>query len=236
MQRYFSDLRKENSFLLNSDDIYHIEKVMRMKIGDCIEVVYEQETYLCEIKSIHPFENIIIKKLNENNENKIKITLVQSLVNEQKMDLILQKSTELGINSFYGYKAVNSIIKENDKVDKRIVRWGRIMKEAAEQSKRNIIPSVKGIINISELCSLKADLKIILSVNEKSNNIKKILQSNKNYATMIIVVGPEGGFNPKEEEKLMQNGFVSVSLGGRVLRTETASIAALSMINYEWMV
>lgn len=236
MQRYFSERKEDDYFLLNHEDTYHIEKVMRMKLDEMIEIVYQKEVYLCNLVSINPTKGRIIKKLLEYHENKEEIILVQSLVNENKMDMVLQKGTELGVTSFYGYKAVNSVIKENGKGDKKILRWQKIVKEASEQSKRNIIPKVIGIINLKELCSIQADLKILLSVKEQSNSLKNVLQNNKMCATIIIVVGPEGGFTDLEENELIKNGFIRTSLGGRVLRTETASMVTLSMINYEWMV
>ena len=236
MQRYFTNILEDDVFTLSDDDKYHIEKVMRMNINDKIEIVYDGKTYESIIESFNPLKARINKVLDEDNENNLKIIVVQSLVNENKMDFILQKCTELGAYSFYGFKAVNSVIKENNKIDKKIMRWQKIVKEASEQSKRNIIPKVNDLIDLSTLCNLKADLKILLSVNEKEKNIKNILQDNKDCDTIIIVVGPEGGFTSKEEEKLIENGFIKTSLGKRVLRTETASIVTLSMINYEWMV
>lgn len=236
MQRYFSIGKDDNGYLLRGDDAYHIKKVMRMKIGDLIEVVDNKITYICKINSFEPLKVEIVKKLEEDNESKIKITLVQSLVNEQKMDYILQKCTELGVSSFYAYKASNSVIKENDKSNKKIIRWQRIVKESAEQSKRNIIPEVVDIIGINELIKLKADVKLLLTVNEKSKMLKNVLQQFKSCDTMIIVVGPEGGFTNMEEKILVDNGFISVSIGKTVLRTETAGVATLSMTNYEWMV
>ena len=236
MQRYFSNLLNNNEYLLSSDDSYHIKKVMRMKIGDEIEIVDNKKVFLCKIVSLEPVKAKVIKVIIENHENSKKVILVQSLVNETKMDYVLQKGTEIGYTEFYGFKAHNSVIKENDKSNKKLLRWQKIVKEAAEQSKRNIIPEVMEIVDITGLCKLKADLKLLLTVNEKTKNIKKVLKEFQNYDTIIIVVGPEGGFTPKEEEQLMKNGYISTSLGGRVLRSETAGMVALSMINYEWMV
>ena len=236
MQRYFTNNKEDDYFILSSDDIYHIQKVMRMKKNDMIEIVYDKNVYLCEIDSIKPFTFKKIKLIDENNENKRQIIVVQSLVNENKMDYILQKCTELGMSSFYAYKAVNSIIKTNDKIDNKMKRWQKIVKEASEQSKRNVIPDVKNIIDLNTLLKIEADLKILLSVNEDKSSVKKVLQENSKCDTIMIVVGPEGGFTKDEEEQMIDNGFLRVSLGKRVLRTETAALVALSMINYEWMV
>ena len=236
MQRYFSNLCDNNTYLLSKDDEYHIKKVMRMNIGDKIEIVDDKCTNICEIISLNPVKAKVIEKTDENNENDKKIILVQSLVNESKMDLVLQKGTELGVNEFYPFKAKNSVIKENDKSDKKILRWQKIVKEASEQSKRNVIPKVHNIVDIKELCNIKVDVKLLLTVREMSKNIKNILKEYQKYDTLIIVIGPEGGFTKEEEEALINNGFISTSLGKRVLRTETAGIVAISMINYEWMV
>lgn len=236
MQRYFSNKKENDCYLLSNDDNYHIKKVMRMNIKDKIEIVDNRKTFLCEIVSLEPVKAKVLEELKEENELLKNIIIVQSLVNENKMDFILQKDTELGMQAFYGYASQNSVIKMNEKKDKKILRWQRIVKEAAEQSKRNIIPEVIDILNLDELCKLKADLKILLTVNEKTKNIKNVVHKNEKCDTIIIVVGPEGGFTKQEEEKLMQNGFISTSLGKRVLRTETASMALLAMLNYEWMV
>ena len=236
MQRYFSNLCNNNEYLLSSDDSYHIKKVMRMNMGDKIEIVDNKKVVIGEIISFDPVKAKIVEELSEYNENDKQIILVQSLVNETKMDYVLQKGCELGVNEFYPFKAHNSVVKENDKSNKKILRWQKIVKEAAEQSKRNIIPKVNNIVDIKELCQIKADVKLLLSVKETSKNIKNILKEFKKYDTLILVIGPEGGFTPLEEETLIKNGFISTSLGKRVLRTETAGMVALSMINYEWMV
>ena len=236
MQRYFSNSLTNNIFTLSKDDSYHIKKVMRMNNFDRIEIVHDSMTYICEIINLDNLvEARIVEKIKEDAEFNKKVILVQSLVNEQKMDLILQKSTELGISEIYAYKATNSVVKENDKSNKKIERWQKIVKEASEQSKRTIIPQIKGIISLKELINIDANLKIMLSVNENKKSIKNVLQENSNCDILIIVVGPEGGFTKDEEKILQENGFISTTLGNRVLRTETASLAILSMINYEWM-
>ena len=225
MQRYFCEQLNNKVFTLSNDDSYHITKVMRMNIGDEIEVVCKKKTYITKINSFNPVNCEIIKELDENNEMDKKVIICQSLVNEQKMDFILQKGTELGAYSFIPYLATNSVIKDNGKSEKKIDRWQKIVKEASEQSKRNMIPSVLPFHNI-----------IVCSVNEKVNNVKNIIRKHSIYDTIMVVIGPEGGFTKLEEETFINNGFIMVSLGDRVLRTETASLALLSMLNYEWMV
>lgn len=236
MQRYFNNQKNNNEFIMNEDDSNHIYKVMRMNLGDKIEVVCDKIVYICEIVEISKLVKVKINLIkDEDNELPIKITICQSLVNEQKMDFILQKGVELGAYEFIPYKARNSVIKENGKSDKKIVRWQRIVKEASEQSKRQIIPKVREMIDLDGLSRVNYDLKLLCSVNELTLNIKKVIQEHPKCDTLIIVIGPEGGFTTQEEQKLIANGFISVSLGKRVLRTETASLTALSYINYELM-
>ena len=233
MQRYFSNLINNNEYLLSNDDSYHIKKVMRMNLGDKIEIVDNEKVFICELVSLDPVKAKIIKEEEMNNENDKKIILVQSMINETKMDYVLQKGTELGINEFYVFKAKNSVVKENDKSSKKIIRWQKIVKEASEQSKRNIIPIVNNIMDINELIEYKADLKLICSTIS-DNKLKNVIKEHNNYDTIMLVIGPEGGFDPKEEEKFINNGFIPVSLGKRILRTETASLCILSQLNYEW--
>ena len=236
MQRYFCNKKLDNEYLLNRDDSYHITKVMRMSISSKIEIVDNKITYLCEITSLDPVKAKIIERIDENNENDFDIILVQSMVNETKMDFVLQKGCELGVNEFYIYKATNSVVKDNGKGEKKLERWQKIVKEASEQSKRNIIPNVVNIVDLKGLCEIKGDLKLLLSVNEKIKNIKKVLKEKKKYDKIVIVIGPEGGFTPHEEKCMVENGFISTSIGKRVLRSETAGLSIVSMINYEWMV
>lgn len=234
MQRYFCD-SKEEVVTLSSDDSYHITKVMRMNVGDNIELVSNNKLYIAEI--IKTIPNVIVKKnfIQESFGTNINIDIVQSIVVEQKMDYILQKGTELGANKFIPLIVDRSVVKLNDKSDKKQKRWQTIVKEAAEQSKRLEVPTVANPCNIKELAKLDYDLKILCSVNETSKNIKTVLSNISISDRILVVVGPEGGFTNLEEQELIKNGFVSASLGNRVLRTETASLFVLSVINYIFM-
>ncbi len=238
MQRYFVNVKANNNFIIINDDYHHIVNVMRMNIGDQIEVSYYNKLYLCKIDNIEINKIIlsIVNELNENNELNVNLVLAQALVKEEKFEYILQKGTELGINAFIPIIMDRSIVKlDNHKIDKKKTRWSRICKEASEQSKRLIIPRINDPITIKELIKLNYDYKILCSTNEKENNIKRVLQNLKENDTILIVIGPEGGITDIEEQLLIDNGFIKVSLGSRVLRTETASLFVASIINYELM-
>ena len=233
MQRYFVNKIEKNTFTLNSDDSYHLLTVMRAKEKDLVEIIYNEETYICTIEETTPVVKCLIIEKKEKQDDTIpKVTIAQSLVKEQKMDYVLQKSTELGVDKIIPLRVKRSIIKLDKNDKKKIDRWQKIVHEASEQSKRYSIPKVENISDVTDLINLNYDYKILCSVNELSTTLKKGLQNISKSDTILIVIGPEGGFDPSEEELLINNGFISVSLGNRVLRTETASSFVLSVINY----
>ncbi|MDD3241365.1 MAG: RsmE family RNA methyltransferase [Bacilli bacterium] len=238
MQRYFTKEYKNDNLEMNNDDSYHIITVMRMKEKDQFELVINHKLYIAEITSIENKKVLakIVKEIEDDNNLSMDVTLVQSLIKEQKMDYVLQKSTELGVNKIIPYQATRSIIKVDNKEDKKIERWSKIVKEASEQSKRNSIPEIIKSLNINELIKLEDyDIKILATVNEVSTNIKKVLSNVRISDRIIIVIGPEGGFTEKEEKLLMENGFISTSLGRNVMRTETVGLFILSILQYNFM-
>lgn len=235
MQRYFAESKNGNNFLLKNDDIYHIKTVMRMKESEKIIVVYENIPYLCELENVNQNLTVSIKEQMEIKKDKLpKITLIIPLLKEQKMDLILQKATELGVYEIIPVILSRSIIKIDEKKESnKIDRWMRIVKEASEQSHRNEIPTITSIKKIEEL-ELK-DLNIVCSTRERANNIKYTLKNNSSCDTINVVVGPEGGLTEKEEEILLEKGFEAVTLGTRIMRVETVPIYIMSVINYEYL-
>lgn len=233
MQRYFVKEKKSNYLILEKEDVHHIKNVMRNKTGDLIECIYQEELYICKIEEpSNPNVEILEKKL-DNNESPWEITIAIALVKEQKMDLILQKLTELGISRIIPLKMERSIVKlEESKWKKKKERWQKICKEASEQSKRNKIPEILDPISIKQLKEQSFDLKFICSTKNSRNLNYNYLQEQKNCATMIFVIGPEGGISPKEEELLESFGYLPISLGPRILRVETAAIYIASIINF----
>ena len=229
MQRYFSEVKKDNLFLLKDEDLYHIKTVMRMNINDEIEVVYEQKVYICKLDKNY---NAIIEKVIEDNKiKKINYVLCVPILQEQKMSFILQKATELGVDLIIPILTARSMVKVKDKENKKIERWKRICKEASEQSKRVTIPEVSEIKKITDL-NLDG-LKFVCSTKEKDNTLKKVLKNNLKCDKIIMVVGPEGGLTLDEENKLIDLGFIPTSLGDNILRVETAPLYLLSVLNYE---
>ena len=236
MQRYFAQNKENNYILLDKKDIHHIKNVMRMHINDKIECIYNKELYICKIIDLSNNKVEIIEKLNDYNELNIEITIAVALVKEQKFDLIIQKLTELGVTRIIPLKMERSIVKlDNKDITKKKERWHSICKEAAEQSKRNIIPEITNVMTLKELSKNNYDLKMFGSTTNKNNLLNNYLQNNKNCARMIFVIGPEGGISPKEEKELINMNYTPISLGNRILRVETSAIFITSILNYSSM-
>lgn len=233
MQRYFGIEKQDNNIILESGDMYHIKKVMRMKEKDKIEVVIEGKLYLCQLED--NLEKIVMIEELETSKDFMKpVVLVIPVLKEQKMDLILQKATELGVTEIIPVSMKRSMVKVGEKESKKLERWNKIMKEASEQSLRNCIPKLQPVTTFSEIAKLDG-LKIICSTREKENTFKKFLQTSSNYDKLIIVIGPEGGLDREEEAFLEKHNFTSITLGPRIMRVETVPIYILSVLNYEYM-
>lgn len=236
MQRYFSSKKDNNYLYLNNDDIYHIKTVMRYNNGDCIEIVYDNKVYIASIIDINnDIKFKIIETLDSNYKKIPNVTLIIPYLKEAKMDLIFQKATEMGISSFIIVPMERSIIKiDNKKIDAKLTRWMKICREASEQSKRITIPNIKIFNYFDELKFLDGH-NFTCSTQEKANNIKKVLKNVKICDKINLVIGPEGGISPKEEQYLKNIGFISVSLGDLIMRVESVPLFLMSIINYEFM-
>lgn len=235
MQRYFALDKNENNFILSNNDYFHIATVMRMKSNDKIEVVFNNTLYICSVLINN--DDVIIREIEKVKkiEKDINITLILPFLKEQKQDLIIQKSTELGVRKLIFLNTERTIVKiDEKKTNDKLNRWYKIAKEASEQSKRLDIPVIEIKNTFKDLENIKG-INIVCDTNEKKNNIKNTLKEIDKYGTINIVIGPEGGLSLNEINYLNKIGFESVSLGNRILRVETVPLYILSIINYEVM-
>lgn len=235
MQRYFAKDKKDNMFLLDKTDLHHIKNVMRMKDNEEIEVVYDEKLYRCRVNiNEEVVINLIEEKDVAGNSSIPKISIIVPVLKENKMDYILQKSTELGVSEIIPIITERTLVKVNEKEDKKLDRWKRICKEASEQSMRVTIPNITNVKRIKDLNDIDG-AKIVCSTFGNVISLKKFLQTSTKYDKIYIVVGPEGGLSKNEEEILNKMGFISISLGSNILRVETVPLSIISMINYEYM-
>lgn len=235
MQRYFAKEKNNNTFILNDNDLYHISTVMRMKNNDLIEVVYDNKLYICQLNIENKNIEVIIKEEVKEKVNSLNVNLILPLLKEQKMDLIIQKATELGVSKLIFLNTERTVVKlDLKKIDSKLDRWYKIAKEASEQSKRLDIPLIEVLSGFKDLEGIKG-LNLVCDTKENLKSIKNALKSSESYDTINIVVGPEGGLSNKEIEYLNKIGFKSITFGSRILRVETVPIYLLSIINYEMM-
>lgn len=223
-------------------DVNHIKNVLRLKEKAELEICdsEKQENYLCSINKIQEdkIECTIKEKLQETTEPKTKVTIFQGLPKSDKMEFIIQKSVELGANDITPVEMARCVVKLNEKdKSKKIERWQKISEVAAKQCQRDIIPKINQIITIKDICKILNDYDAIILAyeKEKENSIKHELNKIKqqNLKKIGIVIGPEGGLEEKEVEMLKQNGAKVITLGKRILRTETVALSVLSNIIYE---
>ena len=221
------------------EDVKHIYKVLRLQEGE--KVVLNDcngNEYLARIKDVSKTEvNLdIIEKLELNNESDIEIVLFQGMPKAQKMDLIVQKGTELGISKFIPLITERVDVKLKGDF-KKLDRLNRIALEACKQSKRSIIPEVLNPITLEELIKDMRDFDLIIVPyeNKEDYGIKSLMTDidRENIKRIGIVVGPEGGFEENEISKLKEEGAHIITLGKRILRTETAGFVATSLLQYE---
>ena len=227
------------------EDYNHLKNVLRSKIGEKIDICdensikyntkiieYTDKAAVCEIEKID----------DRNTETKVKMTLFQGLPKMDKFELIIQKSTEIGVSDIYPVQMDRSIMKIDEKnLDKKLDRWNKISLEASKQSGRQKIPNVHTVINLKNIIEniSKYDIVLLPYENEKSATIKDVigdLKSNKEeFKNIAVIIGPEGGFSENEISTLSKYENVNiVTLGPRILRTETAGIVTLAMLVYEF--
>ena len=237
MFNFFVDESNKNGrqYVIEGADYNHIKSVLRMKIGEECLVSCNGRSDLCRIEAF--YDNAVSLEVVEENymttELPVKIYLFQGLPKGDKMELIIQKSVELGVEEITPVEMNRCVVKLDDKKKKsKTARWQSIAESAAKQSKRTIIPEVHDAITIKQLKNCFSDFDILLVPYESKNGMqdtKTALEKITSGMTVGILIGPEGGFDESEIKAVTDMGAHVISLGKRILRTETAAITALSM-------
>lgn len=245
MPKFFvnSDAIKDNNIVITGTDVNHIKNVLRMKIKDVITVCDKENSknFLCEIEKIEEekVSTKILEKLESNAESDLEITIMQALPKADKMELIIQKATELGMKKMIPISMSRSIVKlqEKDKKKKQ-ARWQTIAEVAAKQSGRDYIPKIEEVMNLNQICDQISQYDMVMAAYEKeeTTSIKDKIKELKDQGgplKVAVVIGPEGGIDPKEIEMLEKAGAKTVTLGKRILRTETVALVFTSIMMYE---
>lgn len=246
MQKIFieeQNWNKESGIIkITGEEVNHIKNVLRCKKADKIEIKIIEGTskFLCEIETIEREEVTckIIEEIQSKNESEIYFHIIQGIPKADKMELIIEKGTELGVKEFTPLFLKRCIVKILPKEEeKKIIRWQKIAETAAKQSKRDLIPKVNKVYNIKNIFDLLKEYDIVIVAYEDERNIslKEELKNIKNInnAKIALIIGPEGGIEKEEVDVLKNMGAKVASLGNRILRTETVGIALASVIMYE---
>ena len=247
MSKFFvRDEQIDNDIIkIQGQDVNHIKNVLRQKVGDEIIICNsdKENTYLCDITKMEKeiIECKIVRGLEDFKSN-IKVTIMQGLPKKDKMDLVIQKSVELGCYDIQPVDMERCIVKyeEKDK-KKKIERWQKISEVAAKQCDRNFIPKVNEIKTLKSVCKILGEYDIVILAYEKEEKtkLKEVLKTIKEKygekeIKIAVIIGPEGGISPKEVEMIKENdNVITVTLGKRILRTETVALNVLSIIMYE---
>ena len=241
MQQFFAEPSwiRENKIFMQGSDVNHIRNVLRMKPGEDVRVNDGRgKTYLCCISSYEEQTAVldILKELDSDTELPSRIILFQGLPKGDKMEWIVQKAVELGAYSIVPFAAKRSVVKlDEKKAAKKRARWQLIAKGAAEQSGRGIIPEVSTVRTFAEALGMAGELDVVLIPYELEEGMKetvRILEEIAPGQSVGIFIGPEGGFEEEEIERAKAAGAHAVTLGKRILRTETAGLTALSILMY----
>lgn len=235
-QNQISEENGEKTVSITGDDSHHISRALRMAVGEKIEAVDMQKNlYICELNGF--FDRYVTARIIE--EKKVDtepphfIRLYQALAKGDKMETIIQKSIECGACEIVPFSSERCVVKIDKRDEgKKIERWQKIAKGASEQSGRGIVPQVKGILTFKELLDSLSGTVFFCYEGEESLTIKQALEKTEIKGDVSIIIGSEGGFSKKEASLLQERGAISVGLGKRILRCETAPSFALACISY----
>lgn len=225
----------QDSIKLVGEEHVHLSKVLRLKVGDVVECFYDNSQILvCEIKLITKNETIlkIVKTYDSNANPKVKITLFQALPKLDKLELVTQKLTEIGVSNIVPFSSTFCIAKDNIN---KIERLKKITISACKQCGRTALLQIENTKKFSEVLDSLKKYDLVIFANETEENLKlKEVLKNKTLNNVAYIVGSEGGFSKQEIEELTKlNNVCSITLGKRILRTETASITLGSLLCYE---
>lgn len=230
---------KEDRIYIEGQDVNHIKNVLRMKAGEQLKISDgNNKRYLCEIETMTAQEVCvrIIEEQQVNTELPSKIYLFQGLPKGDKMELIVQKAVELGVYEVIPVATKRAVVKlDEKKAAKKVERWNGIAESGAKQSGRNVIPSVTKVMSYKEALAYAKELDVILIPYELAEGMaetKQVIEGIKKGASIGVFIGPEGGFETAEVEQAIESGAKAITLGRRILRTETAGLTTLSILMY----
>jgi len=236
MQRYFieKDSINDNQTIIEGKDYHHIKNVMRFKIKDLLILnTNDHKSYEASITNFTKDKVFLeIKREIPIKNNTINLSLAQALIKRDNFELVLQKTTELGIKEIYPIITNRSVVKVKD-ISKKLPRFNTIVKEASEQSERSSLPKIHDLSKIEDLPYNQFDVILIAYARELNNKLSQVIKEIDKNSSVLILIGPAGGFSEKELKFLKTKGKF-ISLGKTILRSETAAIYVASAFRLVW--
>ena len=241
MHRFFAepDQIGEKEIVITGADVNHIRNVLRMRADEEVLIADGQGAeYRCKLTDLGENEvrAQILWKLDGNAELASAITLFQGLPKSDKMDLIVQKCVELGVDRIVPVSTKRAVVKLDAKKEQtRLKRWNTISESAAKQSGRGVIPEVSGVMSFEKALEEAKKLDVLLIPYERAEHMaetRRVMGEIRPGQSVGIFIGPEGGFEESEVEEAVAAGAKAITLGKRILRTETAGLAVMSMLSY----
>ena len=230
---------KDNYIQIEGSDVNHIKNVLRMKPGEELQISDgNNKKYLCELASISSEEVCVSIKeeLLSDTELPAKIYLFQGLPKSDKMEFIVQKAVELGAYEIIPVATKGAVVKLADKkASKKVERWNAISEGGAKQSGRNVVPEVKQVMSYKEALAYAKKLDVVLipyELAERMDETRQVIEAITPGQSIGIFIGPEGGFETSEVDYALECGAKAITLGKRILRTETAGLTTLSILMY----
>ena len=237
MQQYFinQQIEKQEKIIFSTEQQHHIKRVLRMKNNDVVKIVDSRGMpYLVKLTIQDNVIGKVIETLDKK-EEVVKITLLQGMIKGERWDMLIQKACEFGVNKIVPVVSSRTVVKLNDKIEKKRDRYNKIAMEACEQSKRDHLVEVSAPIKFQNIEQYKSELNLIAyeDADIKGASLKKLLEHHPNAKTITVLIGSEGGFSKEEVAFALEKGYYCVSLGHRIFRAESAAWAMLqSLIFY----
>ncbi len=229
MQHYFGYIKGKEAYIEEKDAL-RAKQVKRIQFNEQIEIAEGERVYLCRCRRLFPLSFEVIAEITDTREPPLKLNLAFALLKGDHNELIVLKGTELGVSRFLPFVSARTVVLPKGKEDNKLQRLRKIAKEGAEQCRRSLIPEVSAYASFEEIAKNARGLKLFAYEEEaiQGQNILDYAIAGESEATLLI--GPEGGFTPEEAALAIDNGFIPVSLGKRILRAETAAIAGAAAL------
>jgi 16S rRNA (uracil1498-N3)-methyltransferase len=234
-RRFFVDAVASGRARITGPEAHHLTRVLRVEAGQQFEISDNQSVYLAEVETAHKdLVSFAVRERLAPPEPRARTTILASLIRFERLEWILEKATELGVEKIVPVQAERSERGLERAAAKRMPRWNRIVREASEQARRAHLPEIGAPARLEDALGLEADFRYVLEESQAPPLVSALPAERRSGQSIALLVGPEGGWTERERREIAAGGWRPVSLGTNVLRAETAAIAALAIVSAAW--